>query len=74
MDLSTRNIGDIKHASLIILIIYVFKDYLLFFNIFINIYEYEIHSNRIICIFDPGMKGICLSFNLVPLLVVYGKK
>ena len=41
------------------------------FNIFINIDE---NANMIISIFDHGMKGVCLSFNLVPILVVYGKK
>ena len=33
----------------------------LIFNVFINIYEY---ANKIICIFDHGIKGLCLSFNL----------
>ena len=37
------------------------------FNVFINIYEY---ANLIICIFDHKMKGLCLSFNLVPILSV----
>ena len=40
----------------------------LIFMVFININEYE---NKIICISGHGMKGICLTFNLVPSLVVY---
>ena len=43
----------------------------LFFQIFINIHEY---ANKIICILDHGIQGLCLSFNLVPSLVVYNQK
>ena len=35
-----------------------------------NIHEY---ANKIICISSHGMKGICLTFNLVPSLVVCDK-
>ena len=37
------------------------------FNVFMNIHEYV---NSIICIYYNGMKGLCLSFNLVPSLNV----
>ena len=40
------------------------------FKVFINIHEY---ANKIISIFDHGLKGLCLSFNLVPHLVAYDK-
>ena len=33
-----------------------------------NIHEY---ANKVICISGHGMKGICITFNLVPRLVVY---
>ena len=39
-----------------------------YFNVLINIHEY---ANEIICISGHGMKGICLTFNLIPSLVVY---
>ena len=42
----------------------------LIFKVFIDIHEYEY---KIICIFDHGIKGLCLSFNLVPSLVAYDK-
>ena len=35
----------------------------LIFKVFINIHEY---ANKIICTFDHGVKGLCLSLNLVP--------
>ena len=44
---------------------YVFS---LIYKVFINIHEY---ANDIICIFDNGIKGLCLSFNLLPSLVAY---
>ena len=47
--------------------VYVF---LLLLSFFINVHEY---ANKIICIFDHGIKGLCLSFNLVPSLVAYDK-
>ena len=42
----------------------------LILTVFINIHE---HANQIICISDHGMKSICLTFNLVPSLLVYDK-
>ena len=33
-----------------------------FFNVFINIHEYANYANMVRCIFDNGMKGLCLSF------------
>ena len=39
-------------------------------KVFINIHEY---ANKIICIFDHEIKGLCLRFNLVPSLVAYDK-
>ena len=42
----------------------------IFYNIFINIHEYPNYANTV----DHGMKGLCLSFNLVPILVVCGKQ
>ena len=45
--------------------------FLLVLMILINIYEY---ANKIICIFDHGIKGLYLSFNLVPSLVGYDKE
>ena len=42
----------------------------LIFNVFINSHEY---AYKIICISDNGIKGLCLSFNLVPSLVAYDK-
>ena len=38
-----------------------FYDFSLIFKVFINIQEY---ASKIICIFDQGMKGLCLSFKL----------
>ena len=48
----------------------VFYDFPLIFKVFINIHEY---ANWVICISGHGIKGICLTFNLVPRLVVYDK-
>ena len=50
---------------------YVFNDFLLFSNVkrFINTHEYANYENRIICIYDNGMKAL----NVVPILVVYDK-
>ena len=49
-----------------------FYDFPLLFSVFISIHEYANNVNMIICIFDHGMKGICLSLNLVQILVIYG--
>ena len=40
----------------------------LIFKVFINIHE---HANKIICIFDHGIKGLCLSLILGPSLEAY---
>ena len=48
----------------------------LIFNVFLNIHEYAnkvICIFGIICIFDHGIKGLCLIFNLVSSLVAYDK-
>ena len=42
-----------------------------FFSVFINIHEYANYANMVRCIFDHGMKGLCLSFILVQILVLY---
>ena len=47
-----------------------FYDFPLISKVFINIHEY---ANKVICISGHGMKGIYLTFNLVPRLVVYDK-
>ena len=47
-----------------------FYDFSLTFKDFINIHEY---ANQLICIPGHVVKGSCLSFNLVPSLVVYDK-
>ena len=52
--------------------IYIFSDFSLSLSVFIYIHEYANYANMITCIFDNGMKGICLSFNLVQNLVIYG--
>ena len=49
-----------------------FNDFPLIFSVFINIHDYENYANMISCIFDHGMKDICLSFYLVQILVIYG--
>ena len=43
----------------------------LLLKVFINMNE---HAYKIICIFDHGIKGMCLGFNLVPSLVAYDKQ
>ena len=45
-----------------------------FFSVFNNIHEYANYANMIRCIFDLGMKDLCLSFYLVQILVIYGYK
>ena len=42
-----------------------------FCSVFINIHEYANYANKVCCIFDHGMKGLCLSFILVQILVLY---
>ena len=44
---------------------YTFNDFPIFFSVFINIHEYANYANTITCIFDHGMKNLCLSFHLV---------
>ena len=51
---------------------YTFNDFPLFFSVFIDIHEYANYTIMIACIFDNGIKGICLSFYLVQILVIYG--
>ena len=51
--------------------IYICIDFPLFFSVFINIHEYANYANIVCCIFDHGMKGLCLSFILVQVLVIY---
>ena len=51
--------------------IYICNDFPLFFSIFININEYANYANKVRCIFDHGMKDLCLSFILVQILVLY---
>ena len=46
-------------------------DFPLFFSLCINIHEYANYANMVRCIFDNGMKGLCLSFILVQILVIY---
>ena len=77
MDLSHCNIDDSKtcnndNIGMKSAYLY-FNDFPLFFSVFINIHEYANYANMITCIFDHAMKGQCLSFNLVPILVAYGK-
>ena len=48
----------------------VFYDFSLIVKVFINIHEY---TNYLICIFDHGIKGLCLRFNLIPSLLGYNK-
>ena len=80
MDISNCNIGDIKTLDNDIigmksLFFFIFvNDFPLFFCVFINIHEYSKYTNTITCIFDKCVKGPCLWLNLVPNLVVYGKK
>ena len=51
-------------------VIYGVYDFPLFLTVLININEY---ANLVICISGHGMKGICLTFNLVPRLAAYDK-
>ena len=51
--------------------IYIWNDFPLFFSVFINIHEYANYANKVRCILDHGMKGLCLSFILVQILVLY---
>ena len=51
--------------------IYICNDFPLFFSVFINIHDYANYANKVHCIFDHGMKGLCLSFILVQILVLY---
>ena len=53
--------------GLISVYLWCFYDISLIFKVFINIHEY---ANYLICIFDNGIKGLCLSFDSVPNLVV----
>ena len=69
MDLSNCNIDNIEtcnndNIGMESAYLY-FNDFLLFFSVFINIHEYANYANMITCIFDHGMKGLCLSFYLV---------
>ena len=52
-------------------LIYICNDFPLFFSVFINIHEYANYTNKVRCIFDHGMKGLCQSFILVQILVPY---
>ena len=53
------------------LVIYVFfYDFPFIFKVFINIHD---NANKVICISGHRMKGICITFYLVPRLVVYDK-
>ena len=45
--------------------IYIFNEFPLFLAFFIIIHEYANNANKNTCIFDHGVKGLCLSFNLV---------
>ena len=51
--------------------IYICIDFPLFFSVFIIIHEYANYANMVCCIFDHGMKSLCLSFILVQILVTY---
>ena len=46
----------------------------LILNVFINIHENANYADKIICICHKLIKGQCLSFNLVPILVGCDKK
>ena len=67
----------LKHATMTILggnqLIYICNDFSLFFSVFIYIHEYANYANVIRCIFDHGMKGLCLSFILVQIVVITTK-
>ena len=49
---------------------FFFYDFPFIFKVFINIHDY---ANKVICISGHRMKGICITFYLVPRLVVYDK-
>ena len=51
--------------------IYICNDFPLFFSVFINIHENANYANKVRCIFDHEMKGLCLGFILVQILVLY---
>ena len=76
MDLSNCSIDYIKtcnNANIGMKSAYLyFNDLPLFFSVLINIREYANYANMITCIFDHGIKALCLSFNLVQILVIYG--
>ena len=44
-----------------------------FFNVFVNIQEYAHYANKIICIFDHDIKGLCLYFNMIIIVAVFDK-
>ena len=52
-------------------LIYICNNFPLIFSDFINIHEYANYANKVRRIFDNGMKGLCLSFILVQILVLY---
>ena len=45
-----------------------FYNFPLILKVFMYIHEY---ANQVICISGQGINGICITFNLVPRLVVY---
>ena len=70
MDLSNCITDDIKKNNAIMGMksaYLCFNDFPLFSNVFINIHEYANYANKIIFIFDHGMKALCLSFKTVPI-------
>ena len=76
MDLSNCTIDYIKtcnndNIGMKLAYLY-FKRFSLIFSVFINVHEYANFANMITCIFDHGMKDLCLSFHLVQNLVIYG--
>ena len=76
MDLSSCYIDYIKtcnndNIGMKSAYLYISNDFLLFFSVFINIHEHANYANMIPCIIDHGMKGLCLSFHLVHILVIY---
>ena len=76
MDLSNCNIDYIKTCNNdnieINFSLFIFLMIFFFFSAFMNIHEYANYANKITYIFDHGMKGLCLSFDLVQILVIYG--
>ena len=56
-------------AEICLFMVFVFS-FTSFFKVFINIREY---ANEIIYISDHRKKGKCLSFNVVPYLMLYDK-